>query len=134
LVRREKELLDIDVDYDRRELSVNDIVRCTVTVRNNQQMTAKMVIVDVGIPPGFQVLSEDLEKLVKEKVIQKFSLTGRQVILYLDEVRAGSSITIAYRLKATCPVKASSGKAIAYEYYAPDETRAEATPIRLTVK
>ena len=134
MVRREKELLDIDVDYDRRELSVNDIVKCTVTVRNNQQVTAKMVIVDVGIPPGFQVLTEDLERLVKERLIQKFSLTGRQVIIYLEEVRAGSSITITYRLKATCPVKASSGKAAVYEYYAPDETRTEASPIRLTVK
>ena len=130
----EKEPLDVSVDYDRRELSVNDIVKCTVRVKNNQPMTAKMVIVDVGIPPGFQVISEDLAKLVEQKVIQKFSLTGRQVIVYLEEVRPQSTVTISYRLRATCPIRASSGAAAAYEYYAPEETRVEAKPVKLVVK
>ncbi|MCS7253526.1 MAG: MG2 domain-containing protein [Armatimonadota bacterium] len=130
----EKEPLDISVDYDRRELSVNDIVRCEVSVRNNQPIAAKMVIVDVGIPPGFQILSEDLAKLVEQKVIQKFSLTGRQVIIYLDEIRPQGTVTISYRLRATYPIRASSGAAVAYEYYAPEETKVEAKPVKLVVR
>ncbi|HID08022.1 MAG TPA: hypothetical protein EYP10_12855, partial [Armatimonadetes bacterium] len=134
MVRERREFLDIAVDYDRRELSVNDIVQCTVTVRNNQPATAKMVIVDIGIPPGFQVLTEDLTALVEEKVIQRFNMTGRQLIIYLDEVRPRQPIRITYRLKARYPIRAQSGKAIAYEYYAPDQTRTEAKPVEFVVR
>ncbi|MGE5323169.1 MAG: MG2 domain-containing protein, partial [Actinomycetota bacterium] len=56
-----QEPLSIDVAYDRTRLGQDDIATATATVRNNLRGTANMVMVDLGIPPGFDLLTEDLE-------------------------------------------------------------------------
>jgi hypothetical protein len=58
-----------------------------VTIRNNLTKTANMVMVDLGIPPGFDLLSEDLQALQEKAAgtnaghLEKFSLTATQAIL-----------------------------------------------------
>jgi len=55
--------LSINVAYDRTSLAQNDIATATATIHNNLTKTANMVMVDLGIPPGFDLLSEDLQSL-----------------------------------------------------------------------
>ncbi len=56
----------IDVKYDRAQLAVNDTVKVTVTVNLNQKgARAESALIDLGLPPGFTVLSEDLDALVE---------------------------------------------------------------------
>ena len=50
--------LSIQVDYDRTRLAQDDIATAAATVRNNLPRGANMVMVDLGIPPGFDLLSE----------------------------------------------------------------------------
>lgn len=119
IIKEEKEPLSISVEYDRKELHVNDVVNCKVTVINNQNLVANMVIIDLGLPPGFDVISEDLANLVSKKAIEKYSLTGRQIIVYLNKVYSGKPIEFSYRLKAKYPIRAKTGVTTVYEYYAP---------------
>jgi hypothetical protein len=128
-----KEAVAIEVDYDKTELAVDDIVTANVSIRNNTPGRMGMVLVDLGIPPGFEVESGDLAELVGSKVIQKYTLTGRQIIVYLEELKAGQQIDLQYRLKAKFPVKAKTPDSTAYEYYNPDN-RGIAQPIELTVE
>ena len=82
------EPLSIDVGYNRTRLAQDDIATASATVRNNLDKTANMVIVDLGIPPGFDLLSEDLQAYqgksasLKSGRLEKFSLTATQAILY----------------------------------------------------
>src|SRR4029077_4550960 len=86
----ENEPLSIDVAYDRTHLAQDDIATATATIKNNLQKTANMVMVDLGIPPGFELLAEDLqdyhEKTAGQKSgrLEKFNLTATQAILYFD--------------------------------------------------
>ena len=57
--------------YDRTRLAQDEIVTGTATIRNNLDKTAKMVMVDLGIPPGFELLSEDLQKMVEKTAERK---------------------------------------------------------------
>jgi len=91
-----------------------------------------MVIVDLGLPPGFTLIPDNLNRLVEDKVIEKYSTTGRQIIVYLREVAHGKPIEIQYQLLAKHPLKAKTPKSVAYEYYNP-EVRVEAKPIQLVV-
>jgi hypothetical protein len=129
----EEEPLAIDVSYDRTELAVNDLVTCKVRLVNNQPAPAKMVVVDLGIPPGFEVQTEDLQELVGSKVLTKFELTGRQAILYFDRLEPGKPIAFAFRLKAKFPLKAKTPKSTVFEYYAP-KVAAVAQPVELLVR
>jgi len=52
------ELLSIEVSYDRTRLSEGDLASATATVKNHLSKTANMVMVDLGILPGFDLLTE----------------------------------------------------------------------------
>ncbi len=106
----------IDVAYDRTKLAMNDIVDVAVSVRLMRPGTAQMVMVDLGIPPGFEVQTPTLDELVGKK-IQKYSITPRQLIIYLDEVSSKQAVQLSYSLKAKFPIRAQVRSSRVYEYY-----------------
>ena len=92
---RRRKPLSIDVAYDRTHLAQDDIATATATVKNNLNKSANMVMVDLGIPPGFDLLSEDLQDYQEKSAgrksghLSKFSLTATQAILYFDSFAPG---------------------------------------------
>ena len=128
-----KQPLKIAVDYDRTELARNDSVKCQVTVRNQQRGAARMVLVDLGIPPGFRPEINDLEDLVERGQISKYNVTAQQVIVYLDQLKPGAAKQFAYHLTATMPLKAKTPRSQVYLYYNPD-IRATAPPVEMAVR
>lgn len=114
------EALNIEVSYDKTKMEQNDTVTCRAEVTNKTGGDVKMTIIDLGIPPGFSVETEGLEKLLEDKVIQKYSLTGRQVIIYIDEIPAEKSVEISYKLRAKYPLKVQIPRSQVYEYYKPE--------------
>jgi hypothetical protein len=133
------EPLSIDVAYDRTTLAENDIVTATATVRNNLRQTANMVMVDLGIPPGFDLLSEDLQDFQEKTAgqnagsLEKFNLTATQAILYFNALAPGSQTELHFRLRAKYPIRAKTFASRVYEYYDP-AVSATARPVELVVK
>lgn len=128
----EKEPMSIEISYDKTELVKDDVLTANVVVKNNRPGQANMVIVDLGIPPGFEVMAGDLAELVGDETISRFNLTGRQIIVYLDVVDHKKPVEFSYRLKAKFPVKAKTPKSTVYEYYNPD-VKDESLPQEITV-
>ena len=104
----------------------------TATVTNNRGGSAQMVIVDLGLPPGFTPVLDMLNRAVAEKQIEKYSVTGRQIIVYLRQVTVGQPVELHYQLLAKYPLKAQTGKSVAYQYYNP-AAHGESNPVQLTV-
>ncbi|MGA2347742.1 MAG: alpha-2-macroglobulin family protein, partial [Candidatus Sulfotelmatobacter sp.] len=133
------EALSIDVDYDRTHLAQDDIATATATVKNNLPKSANMVMVDLGIPPGFDLLSEDLQTFVEKTAgqktgrLEKFSLTATQAILYFNSVAPGDTVTLHFRLRAKYPIRARTFRSRVYEYYDPDVSSI-ARPVQLEVR
>lgn len=127
-----REGLGIDLAYDRTELTVGDTVTATATVTNRTTQAAPMVMLDLPVPAGFAILSEDLEAFVKSGAVAKFQLTPRQAIVYLRGLQPGKALTLRYRLRTTMPVQVTAPAARVYEYYNPDR-HAQTQPLRLTV-
>lgn len=119
------EPLSIDVKYDRTRLAQDDVATAQATVRNNTGKTAKMVMVDLGIPPGFELLSEDLQSMVEKTSqnkagrLEKFSLTATQAILYFDSIGPREPVEVRFRLRAKYPIRATNFASRVYEYYDP---------------
>jgi uncharacterized protein YfaS (alpha-2-macroglobulin family) len=132
------EALSIDVAYDRTHLPQDDIATASATVRNNLDKAANMVMVDLGVPPGFDLLSEDLqdyqEKSARRKSghLSKFSLTATQALLYFDSFAPGDSVTLKFRLRAKYPIRARTFKSRVYEYYDP-EVSSVTRPVQMEV-
>jgi uncharacterized protein YfaS (alpha-2-macroglobulin family) len=126
------EPLTIELNYDRTELATDDIISVSATVTNNQPHRARMVIVDLALPPGFTLIPDRLNQLVQAGTIEKYSLAGRGIIIYLREIDSKKSINLAYQLRAKFPLKAQTPPAIAYEYYNPG-IKTETAPVTVTV-
>jgi len=127
----EKEM-SIDLDYDTTTLATDDTLSCEVTIRYNGAGSANMTIVDLGVPPGFEVIADGFESLKERGVIQRYSMTGRQVILYFEQIRGGEPVTFTYGMRAKFPVKVKTPPSSVYQYYEP-AMRDEAAPVELTV-
>ncbi len=127
------EMLDIDVAYDKTHLAVDDVVAATATVKNNSEAQLDMVMVDLGVPPGFTVLTEKLAALVEAQQIMKFELPGQQITIYLEKLLPGQSLEIGYDLQAKYPVKVQAGSSSAYLYYDTSK-KTETAPVEFQVE
>jgi uncharacterized protein YfaS (alpha-2-macroglobulin family) len=127
-----KELLTIDVAYDRTTLAVNDEVTVDVGVSVNVAGVVKMALIDLGVPPGFTVIAEDLNRLVERGVIARYELTGRQIIVYLEDFSSEAPLRFTYRLRARFPMRAQTPPSSVYDYYNPTASTVRA-PLRMVV-
>jgi uncharacterized protein YfaS (alpha-2-macroglobulin family) len=133
------EAMSIDIAYDRTHLAQDDIATATATIKNNLPKNANMVMVDLGIAPGFELLSEDLQtyqeksKALKSGRLEKFSLTATQAILYFDSLAPGETLKLRFRLRAKYPIRARTFQSRVYEYYDP-QVSAVARPVQLEVR
>ena len=127
----QQDLVTIDVAYDRAELAVNDTVNVNVTVSLNEPGgKAESALIDLGLPPGFAVQAEDLAALVARyndtppdyafARIERYELTGRQILIYLSNLSNGKPIEFSFRLTARFPLRVQTPASTAYDYYNPD--------------
>jgi uncharacterized protein YfaS (alpha-2-macroglobulin family) len=120
-----REPLSIDLTYDRTRLAQDETVTARVRVQNNTAARAKMVMIDLGIPPGFEASGEDFAELVEMSrgraggKLEKYTITAKQVILYLDGLNPKQAAEFDFRLRAKFPVRAQTLPARVYEYYNP---------------
>jgi uncharacterized protein YfaS (alpha-2-macroglobulin family) len=133
-----REPLSIEVSYDRTRLSQDETATARVRVQNNTGAAAKMVMVDLGIPPGFEIAREDFEAMIERTRgksggrLEKFTITAKQAILYFDGLNARQRVEFSFKLRAKFPVRAQTFSSRIYEYYNPkveDKTR----PVEMTV-
>lgn len=126
-------MFDIKVAYDRAKLATNDMLKAKATLTYNGKVETNMVMVELGIAPGFTVDAGEFAEMVASKDVQKFSVTPTKVTLYLGKVmRPGETRNFEYTLKAKFPVRAQTPPTVAYEYYTPTN-RGVSAPVQLTV-
>ncbi|MCD6497429.1 MAG: hypothetical protein J7M25_03890 [Deltaproteobacteria bacterium] len=124
--------LSIDVSYDRTELQVNQTITVQVTVQNNETVLIPMVMLDLGIPPGFEPMQEDLDALRTNGTITSYEVTDRQIIMYLSHLDGGQQVQFDYRIQATMAFSGESPGYRVYAYYTPEMSSYQA-PIAVTV-
>ena len=81
-----------------------------------------MVVLDLPVPPGFALDTNDLAGLVSEGAIARYQATPRSAIVYLRGLEPGKPLQLRYRLRASMPARITAPAARAYEYYDPDKS------------
>ncbi len=113
--------VSVEVDYDRTTIARGGVIGVTATIRNTSGALARMVMVDVGVPPGFSPERADLDALVRDKKINRYEIPGRQVILYLSDMNMGEELELGFGMRAKFLVKAKARTASAWPYYDPQK-------------
>ncbi|MBI4917504.1 MAG: hypothetical protein HY825_16815 [Acidobacteria bacterium] len=128
----EDEPLRLKVEYDRTQLATGDILRAQVTAEYVFEEPAENVIIDLGIPPGFDVVTADLEAAMEAGKIARYELTGRQIIIYVAKLVPGQRLRFEVGFEARYPLRAQAPRSEAYLYYDPD-VRAQTRPVAIEV-
>ena len=127
------EILSVSVDYDRTTLEVNDTINATVTVTNNTDARLDMILVDLGVAPGFDVDRTGLDLSVSQGILSKAEISQRQIIAYLYGLDPQQTVSFSYGLVARMPLEAQTPPATAYLYYDP-AVSTDAPPTDLSVQ
>ncbi len=128
-------VFDISVDYDTAQVDINDIVGVDVSVTFNppEPMKAGMVVLDVSVPTGFAPVNDSLDALVDgDPKIKRYDVAGRKVIIYIEDMAPGDTISFSFDVQALYPVRGKGAASQAYSYYNPQwkgETISEALTV-----
>jgi len=120
------EPLALKVEYDKTTLAQDDTATVKVTIHNQTTSIAEMPLIDVGVPPGFTVNPEELENAVAKQTISKYTVAARQVILYMEKLGPGETVTLTYQIRAKYPIKARTPLSKVYPYYNPERVTVSA--------
>src|SRR5262249_40540948 len=84
----------------------------------------------LGIPPGFDVDTAAFESMQQKNQLEKFEVTGNQIILYLRQLSNTTPLQFTYSLRAKYPLRVQAPRSAVYEYYQP-QNRAESKAVPL---
>jgi hypothetical protein len=110
--------IGVEVEYDSTSLYTDDVVTVSVDMVNRTDANLMMVMLDLGVPPGFSVLTGDLDGHVSAGLFSRYEMTGRQIIVYFESIGPGHT-TFTYRMQATNPIEAEAPASRVYLYYDP---------------
>ncbi|MDJ0523591.1 MAG: hypothetical protein QNJ90_16090 [Planctomycetota bacterium] len=116
----------LDVTWSARPLAVDQVYEARVVVRNTGSKPAKVVTVELGLPPGITVKPKD----VKGAGLQEAERAERHLVLYLDDIAPGDARTLVVPYRTRHAFEAQTAHSRVYEYYV-EEEQTVIPPVRL---
>ncbi len=139
--------VQVAVSYDRTRLLVDETV--TATLQLSQQRPAdagtQQAVVELGLPPGFEVVPSDLSGWIAQTAdqptrLRRYQIVGRRLTLYLESLpdpgqpdQARRTIRLSFRLQARLVTRAQTGPTLAYDPHNPTQ-RAVHPPTEIIVQ
>ncbi len=123
----------VDLNWERTELAVGDVINVKAKVQNRLDATAAMVMLEVPVPAGFALVPDAFDQLQEKGIAAKYQVLPQSVLVYLRDLPADKPLEVTYRLRATMAADVTAAGARAYEYYDPDR-RGQSPTVRLKVK
>ena len=93
-------VFQLDVNYGVDHVAVNDLIDITASVKFTppEPIKAGMVVVDVSVPTGFELVPDSVDAaLKKEPRLKRWDQAGRKVIFYITDMLPNDQITLPSR-------------------------------------
>ncbi len=128
------DVLSIDMAYDRTNLAVDEMIEVTTTVTNHSAARQDMIMLDLGIPPGFEPVIADFSDYIDDasNPVSRVERSGRQLTVYVYGLDAGETLALVWHLQATMVVEAQTPPSSVWLYYDSD-TKSDAEPVEIVV-
>jgi hypothetical protein len=124
--------LGLDVSYTPASVPVGATTSCRVRLAWRGPEPARMPLVEIAIPPAFEVETGELDALVQQAggPVQRYTVERGKVTLYLVSLAEDRPLALELRLRARSPARVVAPSSAAYLYYQP-EVRAETPAVLL---
>lgn len=124
--------LTVASTWARTSIRTGEAVDVEVDATWNRRDPSGMVLLELPLPPGFDVETEALDALVGSGRIGRYEQEGPVVVLYVDRLPFGQTQHFTLPTRPRWPVKATAPAVEARLYYRP-EMRAEGRAVELIV-
>ena len=111
------------MDYGTDRVEVDELITVSVNVRflPPEPIEAGMVVLDISVPTGFSPVVASIEEMVAgEPKVKRHDVAGRKVILYIEDMAPGESLSFQFQARALYPVRAEAVTSQIYSYYTPE--------------
>ncbi|GFQ73057.1 complement C3, partial [Trichonephila clavata] len=99
------------------------ILKITICARYLGNKATGMSIVDAGIFSGFIADQEDLKKLKRDRIIERYETSSKGVIFYLEKIPTEEEYCFHFHVHKDYEVGNTQRSLVkVYDYYNPDET------------
>lgn len=120
--------LGLSLQADRTTVAVGETITFTAGVWSRGKNSSPMVLLELPIPPGFEV-----DSLPNDREIDRTETRDGKIVVYLREVTTNAVREIPYRLRATHAGRVNCPPGRANEYYAPERSTST-SPMLLEVR
>ncbi len=121
--------INLSLNYNTRRLNKGESITVDATASYKDKGVVPFVIVDIGIPPGFEVNPADFSQLIAKGIIERFEIDRGRIILYLNDLEQRG---FRFGLKALAEGRVKMPASRIYDYYNPQVFHV-AQPVELTV-
>jgi 5-hydroxyisourate hydrolase-like protein (transthyretin family) len=121
--------INLSLNYNTRRLKKGEVVTVDATASYKDKGVVRVAIIDIGIPPGFEVDPADFNLLRAKGVIERFEIEKGRIILYLNDLDQRG---FRFGLKALSEGRVKMPVATIYDYYNPEMIHV-AQPVEFTV-
>ncbi len=129
----DEEPVSVEIGYERTSLTVGETLTVTVGVVANREEEVQTAVVEVGLPPGLDVIARDWEELLAKGVIAGYERDGGWMRVYLSGLESGQAVRFAFRLRAVYPLSVHTFPTIAFDVANPQQLAVRA-PVKIEVQ
>jgi uncharacterized protein YfaS (alpha-2-macroglobulin family) len=114
--------LSLKVAYEPASVAVGGISDCRVHLVWRGKEAARMPLVEVGVPPAFEVETDELDRLLakSDARVQRYTVERGKVTLYLTDLPGEAPLDVDLPLRALRPAQVVVPSSEAYLYYEPE--------------
>jgi hypothetical protein len=120
------------VGYSRTSVSVGETITVGIWVRVNRPGVVPLAVVELGLPPGLELVTEDWDSLVTGGLIAAYERVPGQVRAYLSDLSEQHTVHFEVRLGARFPLVAKTQLTRAYDLANPRPVSIR-QPVEITV-
>jgi hypothetical protein len=100
---------------------VGETISATVAVMLNRPGVVPLAVLELGLPPGLELVEDEWQDLVRAGVIARYERAGGQMVVHLAGLSADHPVQFAYRLRAEFPLAVQTGPTYAYQAADPQQ-------------
>lgn len=122
--------LTMEVSYAPQAVQTGTETICRVHVTWKGKEPARMPLIEIGVPPAFEVDPADLDKLIssQDAQVKRYGIERGKVTLYLDVLAEDQPLTLNLPMRALRPARVVVPSSSAYLYYEP-EVHSDTQPV-----
>ena len=130
-VKQDDDKIEVKVECNNI-LKVNEILTAKIEVINRGSEDISNGMITISIPQGFVTMEDSLDKLVENKVIEKYETSYNSVNIYIRDYEPSQVMNLEVKFRASYPVDVTGMAVRAYDYYNPT-IEGKSMPVKINV-